>query len=68
MLQNYLVSLHHLQEAYMLYSLIYEYLLTSWNRVLEKLSGLQLVRKFHEFYGTQSFITAFTNDRYLSLT
>jgi len=34
------------------------YLLTPWCRVLlEKLTGLQLVKKFPAFYGTQMFIT-----------
>jgi hypothetical protein len=37
------------------------YLLTSWSRVLlEKLTGLQLVKKFPAFYGTRRFIIAFT--------
>ena len=44
------------------------YLLTPWSRVLlEKLTGLQLVKKFPAFYGTQRFITAFTSARHLSL-
>jgi hypothetical protein len=35
------------------------YLLTPWSRVLlEKLTGLQLVKKFPAFYGTRRFITA----------
>jgi len=35
------------------------YLLTPWCRVLlEKLTGLQLVKKFSTFYGTRRFITA----------
>jgi hypothetical protein len=29
-----------------------KYLLTPWRRVLEKLTGLQLVKKFLAFYGT----------------
>jgi len=38
------------------------YLLTPWSRVLlEKLTGFHLVKKFHAFYGTRMFITAFTN-------
>ena len=42
--------------------------LTPWSRVLpEKLSGLQLVKKFSAFYGTRRFITAFTSTRHLSL-
>jgi len=45
------------------------YLLTSWSRVLlEKLIGLQLVKKFPAFYGTQRFITALTSARHLSLS
>jgi len=32
------------------------YLLTPWSRVLlEKLTGLQLVKKFSAFYGTRRF-------------
>jgi hypothetical protein len=45
------------------------YLLTPWSRVLlEKLIGLQLVKKFPAFYGTRSFITAFTSAVQLSLS
>ena len=45
------------------------YLLTPWSRVLlEKLSGLKLVKKFPAFYGTQKFITTFTNVHHLSLS
>ena len=44
------------------------YLLTAWCRVLlEKLTGLQLVKKFPPFHGTRSFITALTSVRHLSL-
>jgi len=43
------------------------YLLTPWSRVLEKLTGLQLVKKFLTFYGTRRFITALTSARHLSL-
>jgi len=43
-------------------------LLTPYSTVLpEKLTGSQLIRKFPAFYGTQRFITAFTNARHLSL-
>jgi hypothetical protein len=43
-------------------------LLTLQSRVLlEKLTGLQLV-KFPAFYGTRRFITAFTSARHLSLS
>ena len=42
------------------------YLLTPWCRVLlEKLTGLQLVKKFPAFHGTQRFITALTSVRHL---
>ena len=45
------------------------YLLTPWCRVLlEKLAGLQLVKKFPAFYETQRFITAFTSFRHPSLS
>ena len=44
------------------------YLLTSWCRVLlEKLTGLQLVKKFPAFHGTRRFITALTSVRHLFL-
>ena len=45
------------------------YLLTPWCRVLlEKLIGLQLVKKFPAFHGTPRFITALTSVRHLSLS
>ena len=44
------------------------YLLTPWCRVLlEKLTGLQLVKKFPAFHGTRRFITVLTSVRHLSL-
>jgi len=44
-------------------------LLTPWCRVfLEKLTGLQLVKKFPVFHGTRTFITALTIVRHLSLS
>ena len=44
-------------------------LLTPWCRVLlEKLTGLQLVKKLPAFNGTRRFITALTNVRHLSLS
>jgi len=44
-------------------------LLTPWCRVLfEKLTCLQLVKKFPTFHGTRSFITALTSVRHLSLS
>jgi len=43
------------------------YLLTQWSRYfLERLTVSQLVKKFPAFYGTQTFITAFTSARDLS--
>ena len=48
---------------------IKNYLLTPWCRVLlEKLTGLQLVKKFPAFHGTRRFITALTSLRHLSLS
>ena len=45
------------------------YLLTPWCRVLlEKLTGLQLDKKFPAFQGTRRFITALTSVRHLSLS
>ena len=45
------------------------YLLTPWCRVLlEKLTGLQLVKKFPAFHGTRRFITALTSLHHLSLS
>ena len=45
------------------------YLFTPWCRVLlEKLTGLQLVKKFPAFYGTRRFITALNSVRHLSLS
>jgi len=45
------------------------YLLTPRSTVfLEKLTGLQLVKKFPAFYGTRKFITAFTSARHLPLS
>ena len=43
------------------------YLLTPWCRVLlEKLTGLKLVKKFPAFHGARRFITALTIVRHLS--
>jgi len=45
------------------------YLLNPWRRVLlEKLTGLQLVKKFPAFHVTRRFITALTNVRHPSLS
>jgi hypothetical protein len=46
---------------------LFTYLITPWSRVLlEKLTGLQLVKKFHAFYGTRRLLTALTSARHLS--
>ena len=48
---------------------LFTYSLTPWCRVLlEKLTGLQLVKKFPAFHGTRRFITALTTIRHLSLS
>jgi len=45
------------------------YLLTPRYRVLlDKLNGLQLVKKFPSFHGTRRFITALTSVRHLSIS
>ena len=45
------------------------YLVTPWCRVLlEKLTGLQLVKKLPAFHGTRRFITALRSVRHLSLS
>ena len=45
------------------------YLLTPRSRVLlEKLTGIQLVKKFPAFYGTRRYIAALTSGRHLSLS
>ena len=50
-------------------SVCLSYLLTPWCRVLlEKLTGLQLVKKFPAFHGTRRFITSLTSVRHLSLS
>ena len=51
-----------------IYIHLLDYLLTANSRVLlEKLTGLQLVKKFPAFYRTRRFITALTSVRHLSL-
>ena len=52
-----------------IYIYILNFILTPWSRVvLEKLIGLQLVKKFRAFYGTRRFITTFISARHLSLS
>ena len=55
--------------SYIILTYLLTYLLTPCCRVLlEKLSGLQLVKKFPAFHGTRRFITALTSVRHLSLS
>ena len=52
-----------------IYDFNYTYVLTPWCRVLlEKLTGLHLVKKFPAFHGTRRFITALTSVRHLFLS
>ena len=64
--------LFHILDMYFLTAVYFSktyYLLTPWCRVLlEKTTGLQLVKKFPAFHGTRRFITALTSVRHLSLT
>jgi len=54
---------------YTVHTYILTYLLTPRCRVLlEKLTGLQLVKKFLAFHGTPMFITALTSVRQLSVS
>ena len=54
---------------YILYYSNTLYLPTPWCRVLlEKLTGLQLVKKFPAFHGTRRFITALTSVHHLFLS
>jgi len=66
------VTLHsHVRKPskWSLYPYLFTYLLTAWCRVLvEKLTGLQLVKKFPAFHGTRRFITALTSVRHSSLS
>ena len=50
-------------------TIMLHYLLTPWCRILlEKLTGLQLVKKSPAFHGTRRFITALTSVHQLSLS
>jgi hypothetical protein len=73
-LLKYIKFLEHLKQILVIfYSVLMcyllTYLLTTWSRVLlEKLTGLQLVKKFPAFYGTRKFLTTLTSARHLSLS
>ena len=61
--------LSHMTSCFVLVIYLLTYLLTPWCRVLlEKLTGLQLVKKFSAFHGTRRFISALTSVRHLSLS
>ena len=63
------VCMFALQSFLLSFLCAYHYSLTPWCRVLpEKLTGLQLVKKFPAFHGTWRFITALTSVHYLSLS
>jgi hypothetical protein len=72
--QNQNLHQHYLlPDVFALLTYLLTYLLTHsltlWSRVLlEKLTDLQLVKKFPTFYGTRRFITAFISARHLSLS
>jgi len=62
-------SLRHLKYVCILLTYLLTYLLIPWcGLLLEKLTGLQLVKKFPAFHGTRRFITAQTSVRHLSLS
>ena len=66
-----MTTLNNLQTVKLcgVFTYLLTYLLTPWCRVLlEKLTGLQLVKKFPAFHGTRRFITALTSVRQLSLS
>jgi hypothetical protein len=44
------------------------YLLTTWSRVLEKLTGFAASQEIPRIYGTPKFITVLTSVRHLSLS
>jgi hypothetical protein len=63
------VRVNHTSFFKVLLLLLLTYLLTPWGRVLlDKLTGLQLVKKFSAFYGTRRFLTALTSARHLDLS
>ena len=63
-LRNLLAFLHNYFEN----QCVSRYLLAPWCRVLlEKLTGLHLVKKLRAFHGSRRFITALTSVRHLSL-
>ena len=63
------VAIFYSQNKLKLLTYLLTYLLTPWSIVcLQKITSLQLVKKFPAFYGTWRFITAFTSVCHLSLS
>ena len=56
------------ETSYLLTYLLTYLLIPRYRVLLEKLTGLQLVKKFPAFHGTRRFITAHTSVRHLSLS
>jgi len=68
-LVSYLITYLFIYLLTYLLTYLITYLLNPGCRVLlEKLTGLQLVKKFSAFHGTRRFITALTSVRHLSLS
>ena len=59
---------HSLLITFGIFTYILNYLLNPRSRVFVKLTISQPVKKFHAFYGTRRFITAFTSVRHLFLS
>jgi hypothetical protein len=59
----------YIKKPFLFYFISFTDLLAPRSSVLlEKLTGLQLVKKFPTFYVTRRFIIAFTSARHLSLS
>ena len=58
---------HPAMVLYIIYCILY-YIIYDIYYLVEKLTGLQLVKKFPAFHGTRTFITALTSVRHLSLS
>ena len=66
---NHAMMIHYGKYNKQVHIQMYTYLLIPWSRVLlEKLTGLQLVKRFPASYGTRRFTIAFTSARHLSLS
>ena len=65
---NWLVFIAEMEGVYCAVRTGSLYVLAAWSRVLEKLTGSQLIKKLPAVYGAQRFIIAFTSARHLSLS